>query len=469
MAYDIQTTYNSFGGGISDDTFIWPANSVQDMDSVDVQTNDRFATASVNYKESGEYDKYGWSYTWIKTTPVWSFRWNTTEVLNPSGWLLSGTIGSAIDWMESYWTGVDQVNYFFSRTSGIKKTNYNGSSLTSTITSGYPTGVNSEVTAIGWHQANVLFSKLNKIYYLSTTTDTCFDAITLPPWVVVKLIYAYSIDSIVVIATSDDDTVAYELQFNGNTYSLIAEITEKEYKCLKAVGDKYNVYWISTSGLHQYQGRQFSEWPIKNITLADTAKIWFYKWVLIWDGLNVYSYGNKKPWRSKILTKKVIAYAVEWMDRGDILCTKSTKSILLVNWTKYKRENTITLRPLDGWSYQTPKHDLNYRFWFINPEWNWTPETDKCGIKIEIQTDEMQKDNNSFVTVYEAYEDFLGYVEISPNVITDILTIANRKSEFGYATTRITLYAGDELWITNLYNKTPKLFDFSISCNYVKR
>ena len=83
--------------------------------------------------------------------------------------------------MESYGTGTDQVNYFFGRTSGIKKTNYNGTSLTSTITSGYPTAVNSQVTAIGWHQANILFSKLNKIYYLSTTTDTCFDAITLPP------------------------------------------------------------------------------------------------------------------------------------------------------------------------------------------------------------------------------------------------------------------------------------------------
>jgi hypothetical protein len=32
MTYDIQTTYNSFGGGISDDTFIGQANSVQDMD-----------------------------------------------------------------------------------------------------------------------------------------------------------------------------------------------------------------------------------------------------------------------------------------------------------------------------------------------------------------------------------------------------------------------------------------------------
>ena len=472
MAYDIQTTYNSFGGGISDDAFIWPVNSVADMDSIDVQTNDRYCTAINNYVESGEYDKYWWDYTWIKTTPYWSFRWNTSETLNPTWVQLSATIGTVIDWMESYWSGTDQVNYFFWRTTGIKKTNYLGTTLTTTITSWYPTWVNSEVTAIGWHQANVLFSKLNKVYYLNTATDTCSDAITLPPWTVVKLIYAYSSDSVVVFATSDDDTIAYELQFSGSTYSLVAEIQEKEYKCLKAVGDKYNVYWISTSWLHQYQGRQFSDWPIKSITLWSTAKIGFYRWVIIGNWTDVYSYGNKKSWRNKILTKISVPYTVDAMDRWDILCTKSTKSVLLVFSTWYKRTNTITLRPLDWWSYETPKHDLNYRFWYIFPTFSsYTNSATRCSIVVKVMTDEMERVNSStYVTVGTYTTDSYWYIEITSMEVAQALATAGYKSEFWYARTNIELLAGDEYTSpTWFYRKTPKLFDFTIYANYVKR
>lgn len=102
--------------------------------------------------------------------------------------------------MESYGSGSDQINYFFGRTTGIKKTNYIGTTLISTITSGYPTAVNSEVTAIGWHVTNLLFSKLNIIYFLSTVTDTCSTAVTLMPGSVVKKIYSYSFDSTIVVA-----------------------------------------------------------------------------------------------------------------------------------------------------------------------------------------------------------------------------------------------------------------------------
>lgn len=44
----------------------------------------------------------------------------------------------------------------------------------------------------------------------------------------------------------------------------------------------------------------------------------------------------------------------------------------------------------------------------MNQKWNGTPETEKCGIKIEVQTDEMEKDiSSNYVTVFEEYEDFL--------------------------------------------------------------
>lgn len=167
MAYQIEKTYTSFWGGISDDDFLGTENAVKDLDGIDVQTQERYAQASEAYIETFTYALVP---TWVKNTPNGAFRGNTSETMNYSWWQLSWVIWTVIDRMESYGTGTDQVNYFFSRTGWVKVTNYNGTTLTTTITTNYPTA-NVEVTAVGWHVTNLLFAKEDKIYFLDTANN----------------------------------------------------------------------------------------------------------------------------------------------------------------------------------------------------------------------------------------------------------------------------------------------------------
>lgn len=456
MTYDIQTTYNSFGGGISDDTFIGQVNSVQDMDWIEVQTEERYAQCDFWYYPIQDVT-YTWWAVWFKKTPAWNFASNTWSVTLSAGASISG-----LDWyaMDYYGTWATQINYFFG-TSTIFKRNYDGSTSAWSVT-GAIWGELGMVT--WWHQLNLLFSKQNTIYYIDTNTDTVFTAWSLTKWSVVKCIYPISSSSIVIVATNGGNTQFYEATFTGSTYDIVPTLTEVGRDCVGAVGNKYSVYWADNEWIHEYQGRQSQ--MVKYLT--GILWITFYKKVIVRTSTAIYEFGSKKPWRYSILTKT--SQVSTLIDRDLVLYNLWGWFKIYKKSSGYRRANIIMLRPLDWGNFSVPKHDLNYRFWIINPEWAPTAEAEKCWIKIEVQTDEMEKDiGSSFVTVYEAYEDFAWFIEIPPFNVATALEWANRKSEFWYATTRITLYAGSEIGVTDIYEKTPKLFDFTIMANYVKR
>lgn len=460
MAYDISKTYTNFWAWISDDTDIWPENSVQDMEWIDIQSNERYAKVDTAYNVVDDYS--------IASAPVW-FK-NTTNgnfVSNLSivtlAWSTLWISWSAWDWMASYWTWSSAEHYFFERTQWVKKTAYNGTSPTAFITSGYPT-VNVAITAIWWHQANILFAKLNVVYFFSTWTSTTATAVTLRPWTEVLHIHTINLDSIVLICKNWVQTIVYELEFTGWAYNIVSEMPNNDFTAIGAIGNAYDVFIIATDWIWQYQWRQFTH--VKYITLSWSAKVSYDKWPIIIDWSNVYNFGKKKPGRNYSLrrTSKTVHLVSNWV----ILENVSGWFKTYAKSTAYKRTNTITLRPLDWGIYQTPKSELNYRIWFITPELNTpTPETDKCWIKIEVQTSEMKRDNSYlFVTVYESYDQIFDYIDINPNIVVDALWAYS--TQFGNVTTRITLYAGDEIWSTNLYLKTPKLYDVTINANYVK-
>ena len=261
------------------------------------------------------------------------------------------------------------------------------------------------------------------------------------------------------------ETIAYELEFTGWAYNIVAESPNNDFTALGAVGNSYDVFMIATNWIWQYQGRQFQH--VKYISLSGSAKISYDKWPIIVDSGNVYHFGKKKPWRSLALRRTNFPWSPYLVSNWVIVADLASLAKTYTKIYYYKRTNTITLRPLDWGIYQKPKLDLSYRIGLITPKWNTpTAETDKCGIKVEIQTDEMKRDNpSSFVTAYEAYEQIYGHIDITPRMTSQVLTWS---SQFWNVTTRITLYAGDEIWTTNFYNKTPELYDVTINANYVK-
>ena len=132
--------------------------------------------------------------------------------------------------------------------------------------------------------------------------------------------------------------------------------------------------------------------------------------MIIADSNYVYKFSKKKPGRNYTLTKT--ALATDLVSNGVILQNVSGGYKTYAKASAYKRVNTITTRPLDGGSYATPKCDLSYRIGYITPKWDTpTVESEKAGIKIEVQTDEMERDAQ-YVTVFEEYEDFVGYREV---------------------------------------------------------
>lgn len=477
--YDISKTYNSFGWGISDDDFVGTQNAVFNLEDIELQVHERYTKPSEAYLWGFIFDKYGWDPTWVKETPNGVFRGNISETLSVSGGQLSGTIGTVIDGMESYGSGTDQINYFFNRTTGgIKKTNYIWTTLLSTITSGYPTGINSEVTAIGWHVTNLLFSKLNIIYFLSTETDICSTAVTLMPGSVVKKIYSYSYDSTIVIAVNWNSTFIYELEFTGWSYNIVSKIESKWYVCIDAVGNEYSLYWTHSKGISQYQGRQNQ--VVKYISFLSSPRVGWDKQLIIGDQETIYKFGAIKPGRTNILTRYRSIGVIIDIDGSSILYSTSIKSAInLISWS-YKRTNTIELLPFDGWNVSIPKADLTYRFGYMFDPGTYTDLTTKQEIEVLVQTDGVEMVNtNTFVSVAtitdgETLDSIgnkkYGYIDITPEMIAKSLGTAGYWEQFGYVRTKILLKAGDEFsgnpWY---YSKAPRIFDFTINANYVKR
>lgn len=468
---DISTTY-LFSDGIADDSFIGSKYSIKDMSWVDVQTEERYAQASKAFLPSRS-TTISWSIQWYKNTPYEQFVSNFTTVqrLDYGGWVTLSLTWNDFDNMTSYGSWTDQVNYFFSRANWVKETNYDGSTVLRTITSGY--AWSGAITAIWWNQSNILFSRSNVVYFMTTWTSPSFaTAVTLRPWTIIKWIYSYTIDSVVIIWQNGNDTLIYEASYTWWAYNIESEITVEDYLCLSAVGSGYSMYWISQEWIHQYQWRQSQH--IKYLPISSGWLITTSKWgVSVLDWAYFYHFKSIKPWRNFILTKDTLTTNATFIDWDAVL-------VDTVSWCdtykktqgeSYALTNTITLRPLDWWVYQIPKHNLTYRFWYIFPPYNsYTNTSQRCSIKVEILTDEMDRDW-TYIQVWDTYTgDSYWYITIDPSVISKALENAWYKSEFWYVETKITLTAWDDYtspaWY---YRKTPKLFDFTISADYVKR
>lgn len=474
MAYQIEKTYTSFWGGISDDDFLGTENSVKNMYSIDVQTQERYAQAEWQYTTIADYSLAGGA-SWAKETPYSIFVSNITTVQR-SGSTVS--LPSSAFAVESYWTGTDQVNYFF-LSDRIRKMNADWSAQIGTdITTNYPAVTYQIVT--GWHVTNLLFSKWDKIYFVDTVNDaitvTSGTATQLMKWSTVKCIYSYSYDSIVVVATNNGNTQIYELEFTWWAYNIVRKIEIVGYECTHAVGNSFDVFWKSYEGIHQYQGGQ-SIFIKKLEESIDSMS--YNKQLIIATSNDVYTFGAKKPWRNKILTR------VRRTDTTSF--TIATSNYIITNvswgynirrkWSAYSRTNTIELLALDGGIHQIPKQDLSFRFGYIFDRNTYVDTTSpvRQAIVVKIKIDAMTwiAVEVARVTDWDTL-DSIGnkrywYMEITPDMVVNALTTAWVTTEFWYVEVTIELLAGDEVstapW---LYRKTPQLFDFTSRANFVK-
>lgn len=456
---DISKTYTSFWWGISDDNFLWSEYAVRDIEWVNVQLNERYAQCEYSYFWTTLTSLSGWA-NWVKESTIYSFFASnyTTLLLNNTSVALWW---SSSYWVDTYWLWVYEVHYIFCNNK-CRVTDNSGTLITD-ITTSYPTL--SGYTYTWWHITNLLFSVENTIRYIDTNSNSCStNVLTLTKWTIVKWIYAYSMDSVVVIGINWHDTFIYELSFDWASYSIVRKLPIIWYRCEYAVWDNYNLYWVSPEWIHIYQWGQSQ--LVKSVSLSSIKWVAFNKVLLILSWDSIYTYWSIKPWRNKILSRNI--------QDGTFI----TRNYLILNsWSGYywktkqyyKLTNKIRLLPFDGGYFNIPKHDLWFRFWYIFPKWDSTPETDKAWIIVKIQTDEMERQSASFITVWDYSTDSSGYIEITPPEISKILSWAWYDSEFSYVNIEIYLLAWKYAWITWAYWKTPLLFDFTVNANYIKR
>ena len=463
--YDIEKTYTSFWGGISDDSFLGSEYAVRDMVNIEVQENERYVQISSAYIKWNSKADVWWVMTNVKETPYSTIRWNSSATI--IGGDITWTIWSPVYTVESYGTWSSQKNYFFLNNAGtirLRRTDYLGTTLENTV--------NSAITAwnvvCGWHVTNLLFSVDNKIHYANTSSADAItsNAVTFTPWTIVKYIYSYSYDSTVVVTTNWNETHIYELEFTGWAYNITSKWIERSYKCIDAVGDKYNVYWVSAEWIHQYQWRQSQ--LVKYVALS-SPKLWFKNWIVIWDVSDVYKYGSIKPWRNPALRKYTTLQTIIDVDLNTILAQDGSNSVTLSQSWYFLDSNTIRLLPFDGWRQDIMKSDLNFRFGYSFPKYSsaWYDDP-RCEIEVKIMTDAMERVNTAnFISVWSIATDSYGYYEISPWMVVTALETAWYSTEFNFVHIQIRLKAWDDFG-TWYYWRTPTLFDFTVKANYVK-
>lgn len=466
----IEKTYTSFSGWISDDDFLGSENAVKNLDGIDVQTQERYSQAIGTFSWLVWDYSMTWGASWVKETPASFFVSNYTTVQN--FWTAVSLPSSAYN-VESYWTGTTQVNYFFLG-DRIRPMNYDGSATAwSDITTNYPT-YSWTRPVLGWHVTNLLFSKDDKIYFVDTVNNTITVTTKLMPWSVVKYIYSYSYESTVVVATNNGNTYIYELDFTGWAYNIVRKIEIQWYLCTSAIWDGYNIYWTSYEWIHQYQWGQ-SQF-IKKLSLYNIKGLEYNKRMLIGETNLFYRFWAIKPWRKFILTKS--SEQIDFITKNYIVKNQWVTGYKIYGFqsTAYKRTNTIELLPIDGGIFQIPKQDLNFRFgydfWFdsytntatrqaivvkIQTEWMWTVPAIEVGRVTDGDTTDSLGNKR------------YGYMEIAPDMVVNALATAWYTTEIYYAKVYIELLAGDEYaspaWY---YRKSPKLFDFSVKANFVK-
>lgn len=429
---------------------------------------------------------YDWTNVW---TPITTNYPSTVTVDSKIGWHVTNLLFSA--WDKIYF--LDTINNYVNFT--LITTTVGATNASTTITTNDTTGWTrgATVTGTGIPANTTIVSIINNTSavlsnaFTGTTGNVSIKigrdvwVLQLMPWTKVKYIYSYSYDTIIVVTTNGNSTFVYELEFTGWGYSIVSRIERESVLAISALGNEYSVYIATNHWIYQYQGRQMQY--IKYMNLS-SPKLWYDRQLIIVDNWVIYKLGNIKPWRNAILTKITPSTGVSLIDGSTII-----SSIYLVD--RYalileiapKRTNKIDLIITDWWINQVQKSDIYFRLGYMFESGNYNNPTTKQEIEVLIQTDGMYMINTvNYISVWKVtdstnitWPDSIGnpkywYLEIQPQEIVNALQTAWYPSTFWFVKVRILLKAWDEYtgnpWY---YEKAPRLYDFNIKSNYVKR
>lgn len=481
---------NYWWGWIWDDSFLNRNGECLDMSWIDIRTSPRYIT--VAWQDQWQYAETCLAYSGTLNYTTETVDWlvqsydshcaiDTTNIDALVAWAdVHISVGSNLNDYNST-TNREGIRHFFftynNSTNPIKVVDYSWwvrALKTSINTSWWASPadiVNARTSAACylWEWA-ILFSRENKIYEFNPSTETVstwwsapnnWAKIVLEIGAVVKNIY-YHNWNILVIYTVNNDTKILAVSYNWTTYtnSNYVDVTKWE-KCLCSAFDKWNLYWVSTSGIFVYN---WSSQLVKAKTFTTSAVCSYNKWILrIWDGTSFYEYGINKPWYWSPLTKFTAENSIKWVTENAIIVSYSS-TFKRDNLGAYKTWNTYTLHPYVAWEYGFKKTWLWIRIWHIfNPLSSYTDSSIKENVVVSIQTDDMEI-AETFVTIATITDLTSTYTDILPTTIAKALETAWYSNNFWYFRLKLTLNCWDPYaWYWNLiFRKRPKVFDVHI-------
>lgn len=483
-------------GWIGDDSFLTRNWECFDMDGIDVITTPRKISAQNAFLQTyATTNPWSWTFNDAKESIDWLVHcysnnvcidwWDLSALV--AGAEMSVSIGGNLSDYNST-SNPDGVRHFFFTQDGtnnpIKVVWYSAGSravLATINTSGgaapadIPAWFNNKVTAACylWKGA-IIFARGSKIYEVNPTTNILATGakVELPIGASVKWIHYYN-GFIYFVYTLNGSTYIHGCTYDGTNYKLTTYSDKKSGElCYSSWSDAGSIYWISSSGIFQFNGVSVL---IKKLSLSSSARISYNKWVIkVIDWTNYYELGVNKPWYGVPLTKQTLSLTIKWVTESKIITFNgsSTYYIDSNSSTAYKRTNTYTFHPYTGG-----------QFWWIK-KWTWilvgidlpklasyTSSSTVCSVKISAQTDLMYQSNTSlYADLYEETDETKRYIEIMPTQIAKALWDLGYSDEYWYIRFKITLYAGDpyaSYWNT-IYRKTPEVYDFYLNHEFVK-
>lgn len=473
-------------GWIGDDTFLVRENECIDMDWIDIRTTPRKIQAAEAFK---------WSY-W---DTVWTFTQSHNYLDSTIDWLVScydsrvyigttnvsATIAGA-DMSITLWVNVWDYNattnpewvrhFFFTYNAGtnpILVADYVWWVFTLKKTINTSAGVapadilDSHTRAVCYlWKWSILFARSNKIYELNPDTEALsawWAKVELPVWAVVKYIYYYNW-LINFVYTINNDTFIHWCTYDGTTFKLNTYYDKVNWdKCLSAVWDRNNIYWISTSGIFQYQ---WTSQLVKKVTFWSSAVVSYYKWVLnIWDDTNYYKYWVNKPWYWSPLTKITTTYNIKKVSAQYVLYYTWTAYILDQEVWWYKSTNYYITAPYTAWVVWDKKNWLWIKVWYSLPRTTYTDSSVQCTIDIYVQTMDMYNITSpTYIKLVTISDKTKSSYDLNHTTIAIALQTAGYSDVFDYIRFKIVLNAGDPVaaYGNTLYRKTPEVYDFHV-------
>lgn len=469
---------------ISDDAYLGRNWEVADMSDIEIRDTGRKITMSKSIKSPTYFASWSVStrgnLIQITDTPYGLVSLKSNASTTNSVWLDSNNMTTTISGGPTHNQQFDISQYsadqhfifsynWAANNIYVLSSNMGTLNATKDTVAGAQSNAHTTATCNLWDNT-ILYAKSNNIYAINTTTWAISGTAkaTVYTGSVIKYMYLTN-DLVIVVSVVNGNTYFHTYTVNAaGAMTLRYEKCVLGFACISAVWDNGTIYWISAEWVHMFS---WENEQVKFYIFTTSARVNFNKNILrIVDGTNFYEYGKKKPWYSRVLSKKTISQSMPAVSQYYIWVEETSESrAYLSDYASYIASGSIISLPYTAWEFWINKKGMRIRIWYDLPILTqYTSQTVLCSILVQVRTNVMKRAGAWYLTVLTISDISVHGVEVLSSVIAKALNDLSPwySTDFNHIEVKLILNAGDEFaaaWSNTLYKNTPEVFDFHIA------